>query len=131
MPVHTPGRLELALLEVLWQGGPATAQEARERLRGKGRPTPSTVLTVLRRMEAKGMLAREKVSRSHVYRAVVDRVSIRRRTLRDLLAHLFDDSPEELVAQLVSDRKLTAKELQRIEALLAARALPTAPRRPR
>ncbi|MBI4879224.1 MAG: BlaI/MecI/CopY family transcriptional regulator [Planctomycetes bacterium] len=121
MPVHAPGRLELALLEVLWRDGPATAQQARERLHGRKKPTSSTVLTVLRRMEAKGWLTREKVSRSHVYLAAVDRDSIRRRTLKDLLARLFDDSPEELVAQLVSDRRLTAKELERIEALLATR----------
>ncbi|MBI4879207.1 MAG: BlaI/MecI/CopY family transcriptional regulator [Planctomycetes bacterium] len=92
--LRTPGRLELALLDVLWRDAPATSHAARERLPREKRPTNNTALAVLRRMEARGWLARERVSRSYAYRDVVDPAATRRRTLQDLLARLFEDSPE-------------------------------------
>jgi len=116
---RTPGHLELAILDVLWDEGPKTAREVLERLSADPKPAYNTVLTVLRRMEQKRMLRREKVSHSHVYEAAVDRNSLRSGLLRDLLSRLFDDSPGELVAHLVEQRKLSAKELARIEKLLS------------
>ena len=119
MAVRTPGRLELAILDVLWDEGPSTARQVLEQLSAEPKPAYNTVLTVLRRMEQKEMLKREKVSHSHVYAAAIDRNALRSGLLRDLLARLFDDSPGEMVAHLVKERKISAKDLTRIEALLA------------
>ena len=81
----------------------------------------STVLTVLRRMEAKGMLTRKKVSRSHVYEPAVDRAAFKKATVKDLLVRLFGGSPTELMAHLVEEQKITSRELSKIEKLLARR----------
>lgn len=116
-----PGQLELALLDALWEQGPATAHAVRERLPEESRSSYNTVLTVLRRMESKGMLRRSKVSRSHVYEAVVEREAMRRNLVRDLLAKLFDGSPRDLVAHLVEQGDLTRADLRRLEEIVGKR----------
>ncbi len=118
---RTPGELEMAILDVLWRRGAGTAHDVRDELAAERSLAYSTVLTVMRRMEEKGMLSRRKESRRHVYEPAVDRTSIRSSSVRDLLRRCFGDSPGELVMHLVEEDGLSAKELQRIEALVSAK----------
>lgn len=118
---RTPGELEMAILDVLWRQGAGTAHDVRDELAARRPLAYSTVLTVMRRMEEKGMLTRRKESRRHVYEPAVDRASIRTSSLRDLLKRCFGGSPGELVMHLVEEDELSAKELQKIEALVAAK----------
>lgn len=118
---HTPGPLEMEILKVLWEQGPSNVKKVREELLKSRDLAYSTVLTVMRRMEAKGMLLRKKVSRSHVYKAVVDRSSFQKATVSNLVFRLFGGSPGELILHLVREEKISAKELSKIEDLLARR----------
>ncbi len=59
-------------MEVIWQGGPATARDVADRLADRGLAY-TTWLTVLGRLERKGLLARSKVGRAYAYRAVASR----------------------------------------------------------
>ena len=90
----------MAILEVLWGRGPSTAREVHEQLQESREIAYSTVLTVLRRLEERGQLTREKVSRSHVYQAAVAATDLRRRSLTDLVSRFFG-SPGELVLHLL------------------------------
>ena len=117
-PAGIPGALEMAILDSLWRGGAGTAHEVRDRLAPQRDLAYSTVLTVLRRMEEKGMLSRSKVSRCHVYEAAIDRKEVRRSSLRELLGRCFGGSRDELLLHLVQDEKLAEDELRRLEQLL-------------
>ena len=66
------GDLERAAMEVLWETGPATAREVAERLAARDLAY-TTWLTVLTRLERKGLLRKEKSGRAHVYTAVASR----------------------------------------------------------
>ena len=70
--VTRPGDLERAAMEVLWESGPATARQVAERLAGRGLAY-TTWLTVLGRLEGKGLLRRERDGRAHTYAAVASR----------------------------------------------------------
>jgi predicted transcriptional regulator len=71
-PVTRLGDLERAAMQVVWSEGPATARTVAERLAERGLAY-TTWLTVLGRLEAKGLLRREKVGRAFAYTAVASR----------------------------------------------------------
>lgn len=66
------GDLERAAMEVLWEGGPATARQVAERLADR-ELAYTTWLTVLTRLERKGLLRKSKSGRAHVYAATASR----------------------------------------------------------
>jgi len=66
------GDLERAVMEAVWEGGACTARAVAERLADRGLAY-TTVLTVLGRLEAKGLLRRDRSGRAHTYSAVATR----------------------------------------------------------
>jgi predicted transcriptional regulator len=66
------GDLERAAMEAVWDAGPSTARQVAERLEDRGLAY-TTVLTVLGRLEGKGLLRRERSGRAHTYTAVASR----------------------------------------------------------
>lgn len=96
----------------IWANGSGTVAEVQEGLRVDLAYT--TVLTILRNLEAKGFLRRQAEGRGHRYFARVPQRAARRRALRSLLDTLFLGSPEALVAHLVDEHGLAPAELKRI-----------------
>jgi predicted transcriptional regulator len=107
---------EASLMEVLWEQGPSTVAEVREHLNDDLAYT--TVLTILRNLEAKGFVTHDEEGRAHRYSAAVDRDLAQRSALRALRQKLFRGSTELLLTRLVSDEKLTSGEIARIRQLL-------------
>lgn len=66
------GELERAAMEAVWDAGPSTARQVADRLEDRGLAY-TTVLTVLGRLEGKGLLRRERSGRAHTYDAVASR----------------------------------------------------------
>ena len=106
------GERELDVMTVLWARASGTVAEVQEAL---GTPLAyTTVLTILRNLEAKGFLRREEEGRAHRYVPKVKQRAARRRALSRLIDTLFLGSPEALLSQLVDDHDLSAKEVRRI-----------------
>jgi len=110
---------ELDVMSVLWDVGPATVAEVRERIADDLAYT--TVLTILRTLEQKGYVSHTEDGRAHRYKPLVKREVAGRTALRRLVDKVFDGSPELLLTQLVSDKNLTDEELRRLRKLLAER----------
>ena len=110
---------ELDVMGVLWERGPSTVAEVREGLEDELAYT--TVLTVLRTLEAKGHVGHEEEGKAHRYRALVERGRAGRSAVRRLVEKLFQGSPELLLTQLVSDRDLSDDEIRRLRRLLKQR----------
>jgi len=106
-------------MSVLWDVGPATVAEVRERIADDLAYT--TVLTILRTLEQKGYLSHAEDGRAHRYKPLVKREVAGRTALRRLVDKVFDGSPELLLTQLVSDKNLSDEELRRLRKLLADR----------
>ena len=120
MDAASLGERELDIMTVLWQQSSGTVTEVQAAL---GTPLAyTTVLTILRNLEAKGFLRRAEEGRAHRYFPRVKQRAAQRRAVRRLIDTLFLGSPEALLAQLVDDHQLTAEELQRL-----ARKLTNAP----
>lgn len=110
---------ELDIIQVLWDRGPATVAQVRDALTDE--LAYNTVLTMLRLMEEKGQVRREKVGRAHRYAAAVPRGEAGRSALRRVAQTLFDGSPERVLLGLVEQEETTREELERMQALLEER----------
>ena len=113
-----PGRrsrlaqLELDCMNVLWSRPGSSVAEVRS---GLERPLAyTTVMTVLDRMTAKGVVTRRKSGRAWLYSAEFDRESARLEAVSRLLTNLFDDDRAALVEYLSRKRavRLPAAEPQ-------------------
>lgn len=116
---------EAELMEALWHYGPSTVTDVRKRL--KDELAYTTVLTILRNLEAKGYVGHSEEGRAHRFRALIARDAARRSALRDLSAKLFNGSAALLLTHLVSDQKLSDEEIRRIRKLLREQTRKDAP----
>jgi BlaI family penicillinase repressor len=114
------GDRELDVMGVLWDLGSGTVSEVRERLPADLAYT--TVLTILRNLEAKELVSHTTEGKAHRYVPRVARRAARKSALTRIVDKLFHGSPEQLIAQLVEDETLSADDLKRLRALLSTQA---------
>jgi predicted transcriptional regulator len=110
---------EAELMEVLWDFGPATVAEIRERVSDDLAYT--TVLTMMRTLESKGYVTREADGKAHRYAARVERDDARRSALRALSEKYFKGSTAMLLSHFVAQEKLSDDDVRRLRKLLAQR----------
>lgn len=107
---------EVDLMNVLWQYGPSTVAEIHQRLQDELAYT--TVLSLMRTLESKGLVRRTKESRAHRYSPALDRERATGAAVRSLAGKFFRGSRELLLLHLVATEKLTPKAVERLELLL-------------
>ena len=115
------GRLELRIMHVVWDRGRATVHEVLADLGGSPPPAYSTILTMMRKLEAKGYLRHEVQDRTYVYSPTLSRQDVRRALLMDILDRLFDGSPALLFESLLDQERIGPGVVAKIETLLRKR----------
>ncbi|MGH7968117.1 MAG: BlaI/MecI/CopY family transcriptional regulator [Limisphaerales bacterium] len=116
MPRHKATTLtnaEHRIMEVIWARGCATVADVVEALDGKDAYT--TILTLMRILKAKGYLSSRKEGRAHVFTPRVDRETVARKAVHQLLAKFFSGSPSELVLTFLREEELSRAELEEIK----------------
>ncbi|HEX8153051.1 MAG TPA: BlaI/MecI/CopY family transcriptional regulator [Thermoanaerobaculia bacterium] len=111
--------LELEIMKVLWDSGPAPVQAVQRQLPGELAYT--TVQTMLNVLWRKGKVKRTLIDRAYHYRAAVTRQRAEGGALRDLVERLFGGSAEALVMALMETRQLTPDALQRLREMTEER----------
>lgn len=110
---------ELAVLELLWSEAPRTARQLTERLYPPGTPSDvATVQKLIQRLEAKGLVERDRSQRVHAFHATVTREAYAGSRLADLAEKLSDGSLAPLLLHLVSTKRLNAAELAELRKVL-------------
>jgi predicted transcriptional regulator len=110
---------ELAVLQVLWDQGPATIRRLSETLYPRGTEAHyATVQKLLERLEGKGFVTRDRSSWAHVFRAAIERDELIGRRLEAVAQKLCGGSLTPLLTNLVRSKKLTARERREIRALM-------------
>ncbi len=104
---------EHRIMEVIWAKGSATVAEVVEALNGKDAYT--TILTLMRILKGKGYLSSRKEGRAFVFVPRVDRGTVARKAVHQLLAKFFSGSPSELVLSFLREEQLTPEELDAIK----------------
>lgn len=110
---------ELDVMSVLWRLSSGTVAEVRDELSEPFAYT--TVLTVLRTLEAKGHVRHEGEGKAHRYFPTIAREAAGTSGIRRLVDKVFAGSTEALLSHLVSDKRLSREKLKRMRALLDER----------
>src|SRR5437667_3371594 len=111
--LNTLTNAEHRIMEVIWARGSATVAEVVEIL--KGRDAYTTILTLMRILKAKGYLSTRKEGRAFIFAPRVDRDTVARKAVHQLLAKFFAGSPSELVLSFLREEQLTPQELDAIK----------------
>lgn len=109
---------EHAVMEVLWDESPLTAQDVVERIDPERGWSANTVKTLLGRLLAKQAIAHEADGRRYLYRPLVARDDYVTRESRRMMDRLFGGRLTPLVAHLAERDELTEQDIAEIEALL-------------
>ena len=109
---------EHAVMEVLWDESPLTAQDVAERVPAERGWSANTVKTLLGRLLAKNAIAHEEEGRRYLYRPLVEREDYVAGESQRLIDRLFGGKLTPLVAHLADRDQLTAEDIAEIEAIL-------------
>src|SRR5947209_17802102 len=110
---------ELAILQLLWDGGPATIRRLTDVLYpGGGAAQYGTVQKLLDRLQAKGCVRRERTPPAHTFAAVLGRDELIGRRLQDMAEKLCGGSLIPLLTHLVRTKRLSARDRQELRALI-------------
>jgi len=108
--------LELEIMHVLWDTGPANVQTVQQRLERELAYT--TVQTMLNILHKKGKVKRTLKDRAYFYKPAVSRSHVTTLHITDIIDRLFGGSAESLVMSLVEAKHLTPKKLAQLQKLL-------------
>ncbi|OON71142.1 transcriptional regulator [Hymenobacter sp. CRA2] len=113
-----PTEAELAILQVLWQRGPANVRLINEQLSQQREVGYTTTLKWLQLMLDKGLVLRDESVWPHIYRAAVREEDTQAQLLDRLAESAFGGSAFKLVLRALGRNQNTREELDQIQALL-------------
>jgi predicted transcriptional regulator len=116
---HDVPEAELAVLEVLWDQGPATRRQITERLYPGGSASAyTTVQKLLERLEKRDLVARDEAAEPLLFSAQISRDDWISRRLADMADRLCGGSLAPLLLNLVKTRPLSSAELEQLRTLV-------------
>lgn len=116
--IYFPPR-ELAVMSVLWRLGSASVSDVRDALEEDLAYT--SVLSALQTLEEKGYVRHEAEGRAYRYFPTIGAERAGGSALARIRDAIFQGSAERMFAQMVADKRLDRKELERMRQLLADR----------
>ena len=118
MPPPAPTDAELEILRVLWARGASTVRDVHDVVCGSKDVGYTTVLKQMQVMHRKGLLVRSDRYRSHVYTPAHSQEKTQRQLAGSMLEQAFGGSARHLLQSALAGRKVDARELGEIRALL-------------
>src|SRR6185295_5485695 len=109
--------LELELMDVLWETGPANVQTVQQKM--KRELAYTTVQTMLNILHRKKKVERTLKDPAFFYRPTVSRGQIIKTAVSDMIERMFGGSAEDLVMNLVETKQLTPEKLAELNELIA------------
>lgn len=116
---HQLGDLQLAIMKVLWQRKEATVGDVHEALHDERGLAPTTISTMLVKLEQKGAVGHRSEGRRFIYYPLISEGDVRRTMVGDLTDRLFAGNVSALVSHLFAHHDVDANELARLKSLIA------------
>jgi BlaI family penicillinase repressor len=111
-------KLELQIMQALWDNGKASIREIQETFPEPDRPAYTTIQTTVYRLEGKNAVRRvKKISNAHIFEAVVSRNAAQHRLIDELLG-LFGGRTQPVMAHLIESGRLTMDDVKEAEQTL-------------
>ena|SRR2546425_4220351 len=121
LKTHRLGDLQLRIMKALWQSGEATVSQVLQALPTDAELAYTTVATMLRKMETRGLVAHRVEGRSFIYRARLPEAEVSRSMADHLVDRIFEGSLTEAVSHLLRTREVSREELSKLERLITER----------
>jgi BlaI family penicillinase repressor len=118
------GAKQMEILQVIWRRSEATAREITDDLNiGRKKETAhSTVQTLLRELEQKGVVDHRQEGRTFIFFAIVEQGDVAISATHDLLRRVFEGSPLRLMTHLLQHENLSKEDLDRLHRLIEERS---------
>lgn len=116
--------VELQMMTAVWTLGECTVKDVQQMLSKDRELAYTSVATIMKILEQKGVLMSQKDDRAHTYKPLVTRSEYEGKSLRHLADNLFQGDPSSMVVRLLNDSKLSHEELKAIQKLLNERLKP-------
>lgn len=113
------GDLQLAIMRVLWLQREAPVSEVHQALEPERGLAPTTIATMLTKMEAKGLVSHHTEGRRFIYYPLITEREVRRSMVGELTERLFGGDALALVTHLVSEYEIDSAELEELRAATA------------
>jgi predicted transcriptional regulator len=113
------GDLQLKIMKALWERPGATVAQVRAAVAPRDGLAHSTIATMLRKMEARGLVKHRLQERKFLYRAQVKEDEVARKMTEHFIEGLFEGSLAGMVSHLLKTRDIGRGELERLEKLIA------------
>lgn len=113
--------VELELMTLIWDLGECTVKDVQSRLPKERDLAYTSVATMMKILEQKGVLGSRKSDRAHAYYPLVQRQEYEATTLKHLAKSLFHDDPSMMVMRLLDEGGLSDEELKAIRKILDER----------
>jgi predicted transcriptional regulator len=113
------GELEQLLMEFIWSRGPSSAEACRAALLPTRALKDSTIRTVLRRLEEKGLLKHQVEGRTFFYQATQPRRHFAARAVQHIIDRFCGGSVEQLLAGMVENKVLKREDLEQLARRIA------------
>lgn len=118
---HRLGDLQLQIMKVLWARGEATVAEVHQAVVEANDLAYTTVATMLRKMELRGLVKHRQDARTFIYEPAVAEAAVSRSMADHLVDRLFAGSLADTVRHLLSTREVSHQELSQLEQLIKER----------
>ena len=115
------GTLQLKIMKTLWERREATIADIHSALGRRATLAYVTIATVLRRMEARGLVTHRSEGRTFVYRASVAENAVAHNMAGEMVDRLFGGNLAALFSNLLSRREIDPQELAELERLIQER----------
>lgn len=116
---HHLGDLQLAIMRILWERGEAAVADVHDALKRERGLALTTIATMLRKLEQKGVVDHRVEGRQFIYRALIEQHAVRKSMVRELTQRLFAGDTSALVSHLISEREIDPEELPRLRKLIS------------
>ncbi len=115
---HELGDLQLAIMRVLWDNGHASVAHVHETLLPTRGLALTTIATMLRKMESKGIVTHETRGRQFIYKPTVSEKSISKSMVARLTEKLFAGDTSAMVSHLLTEQQIDPDELTQLKQLI-------------
>jgi len=109
------GELQHAIMTILWERGEASSADVHRALFAERRLAPTTIATMLRKMEDRELVTHRASGRQFLYAAQLTEKEVRRSAVKRVVDRLFEGDPMALVSHLVSEREIDQTELEQLK----------------
>lgn len=118
-PLDQLGKLQRAVVEVIWDFGEATVRQVWERICPKKDLSYTTILAAMQRLERSGWLRHRIEGKSNVYIPTRTRMQAGISSIHKLAQRIYDGNALLMFRHLVEEGDLSDEQLQELQKVIS------------